>query len=42
MEVYNIYEGGTQAYVSTTVEEVTGKRPRTFAQFAKDHAEFFK
>jgi uncharacterized protein YbjT (DUF2867 family) len=42
MEVYDIYEGGIQAYVSTTVEEVTGKRPRTFAQFAKDHAEFFK
>jgi uncharacterized protein YbjT (DUF2867 family) len=42
MEVYDIYEGGTQSYVSTTVEEVTGKSPRTFTQFAKDYAEFFK
>jgi uncharacterized protein YbjT (DUF2867 family) len=41
MEVYDIYERGTQAQVSNAVEEVTGKRPRTFAQFAKDYVEFF-
>ncbi len=33
---------GRQPAVSPTVEEVTGKRPRSFEQFARDYAEAFE
>jgi hypothetical protein len=36
------YKSGIAAQVFPAVEEVTGKKPITFAQFAKDHAEAFK
>jgi hypothetical protein len=42
MEVYELYRGGTQELVTSAIEDVTGKKPTTFAQFAKDYAEAFK
>jgi uncharacterized protein YbjT (DUF2867 family) len=42
MEVYELYKGGTQEHISPAVEEVTGRKPITFAQFAKDYVEAFK
>jgi hypothetical protein len=33
---------GHGSEVSSAVEEVTGKKPITFAQFAKDYAEEFR
>ncbi|MEV4621065.1 hypothetical protein AB0J74_20445 [Asanoa sp. NPDC049573] len=33
---------GTPAQVSTTVEDVTGRPARTFAQWAVDHADDFR
>jgi uncharacterized protein YbjT (DUF2867 family) len=33
---------GRAAAVTDAVREITGKEPRTFAQFARDHAEAFK
>jgi uncharacterized protein YbjT (DUF2867 family) len=42
LELYNYYRKGYASYVSSAVEEVTGRKPITFAQFAKDYAEAFK
>jgi hypothetical protein len=42
MEVYDFYKGGTQEQISSAVEEVTGKKPISFSQFAKDYAEAFR
>ncbi len=41
-ELYALGPAGHLAYVADTVEEVTGRRPRTFRQFAEDHAAAFK
>jgi hypothetical protein len=42
IEVYEYYRKGTQQQVSSAVEEVTGKKPISFPQFAKDYAYAFK
>ena len=42
IEVFDLYRNGTQAQVSSAVEEVTGRKPITFYQFAKDYAEAFR
>jgi uncharacterized protein YbjT (DUF2867 family) len=42
IEVYDFYRGGLQAQVSSAVEEVAGKKPISFSQFAKDYAQAFK
>jgi uncharacterized protein YbjT (DUF2867 family) len=42
MEVYEFYKSRIQEQISTAVEEVTGKKPITFAQFAKDYSEAFR
>jgi hypothetical protein len=36
------YKKGIASQVSSAVEEVTGKKPIMFAQFAKDYAEVFR
>jgi uncharacterized protein YbjT (DUF2867 family) len=36
-----IREGGYPSEVHPAVEQVTGRRPRSFERFAKDHLEFF-
>ncbi|MBC9881423.1 SDR family oxidoreductase [Bradyrhizobium sp. INPA01-394B] len=41
-ELYALGPAGHLAYVADTVEAVTGRRPRTFRQFAEDHAAAFK
>ncbi|MGE0094219.1 MAG: SDR family oxidoreductase [Alphaproteobacteria bacterium] len=41
-ELYALGPAGHLAYVADTVEAVTGRRPRTFRQFAEDHATSFK
>jgi uncharacterized protein YbjT (DUF2867 family) len=38
----SIYRSGIAAQVYSTVEEVTGRKPITFTQFAKDYADAFK
>jgi uncharacterized protein YbjT (DUF2867 family) len=42
IEVYDFYKSGIQAQVSSAVEEVTGKKPISFSQFAKDYVQAFK
>jgi uncharacterized protein YbjT (DUF2867 family) len=42
MGVYELYKGGTQEQVTSAIEDITGKKPITFAQFAKDYTEAFK
>jgi uncharacterized protein YbjT (DUF2867 family) len=42
MEVYQFYKSRIQEQISTAVEEVTGKKPITFAQFAKDYSDAFR
>jgi len=41
-ELYALGPAGHLAYVADTVEAVTGRRARTFRQFAEDHATAFK
>jgi hypothetical protein len=41
-ELYNYYRKGYASQVSSEVEEVTGKKLISFAQFAKDYAEAFR
>ena len=41
-ELYALGPAGHLAYVADTVETVTGHRPRSFRQFAEDHAAAFK
>jgi uncharacterized protein YbjT (DUF2867 family) len=42
MELYNRIKAGHESKTTTVVEQVTGRRPISFAQFAKDHVEFFR
>ena len=41
MGLYTLFRKGYASQVSTAVEEVTGKKPITFAQFAKDYVDAF-
>jgi hypothetical protein len=38
----SIYRSGIAAQVFPTIEEVTGRKPITFSQFAKDYADTFR
>lgn len=42
IELFGITRAGYLSEISPTVEQVTGKRPITFSQFAKDYAGAFK
>ena len=43
MEGFNyIITGGYGSQTTTIVEQITGRKPVSFAQFAKDYAEFFR
>jgi uncharacterized protein YbjT (DUF2867 family) len=42
MEFYNIIKAGHASQTTTVVEQITGRKPISFAQFAKDYAEFFR
>jgi uncharacterized protein YbjT (DUF2867 family) len=41
-DLYALYRKGYASHVSPAIEEVTGEKPITFAQFAKDYAEAFR
>ena len=41
-ELYGYFRKGNASQVSSAVEEVTGKKPISFSQFAKDYAEAFR
>ncbi len=41
-ELYALGPAGHLAYVADTVKSVTGQAPRSFRQFAQDHATVFK
>ncbi len=41
-DLYYYFRKGYASQVSSAVEEVTGKKPITFGQFAKDYAEAFR
>lgn len=41
-ELFGIIRAGYASDVSPAVEEVTGKKPISFSQFAKDYSSFFK
>jgi uncharacterized protein YbjT (DUF2867 family) len=41
-ELYDYFRKGNASQVSSAVEEVTGKKPISFSQFAKDYAEVFR
>lgn len=42
LELYASYKAGQAAIVSPVIEQVTGKKPISFEQFARDYAEAFK
>lgn len=42
LELYASYKAGHAATVSPVIEQVTGKKPISFEQFARDYAEAFK
>ena len=42
LDLYTVYRKGYASSVSPAVEEVTGRKSATFAQFAKDHVDAFK
>jgi uncharacterized protein YbjT (DUF2867 family) len=41
-ELHDYFRKGNASQVSSAVEEVTGKKPISFSQFAKDYAEAFR
>jgi hypothetical protein len=41
-DLYTLYRKGYASQMSPAIEEVTGRRATTFAQFAKDHADAFR
>jgi uncharacterized protein YbjT (DUF2867 family) len=42
MEFYSIIRSGHASQTTTVVEKITGRKPVTFTQFAKDYAKFFR
>jgi len=42
LQLFDLYRKGYAAQVSSTVEEVLGREPRSFLQFAKDYVQAFR
>jgi uncharacterized protein YbjT (DUF2867 family) len=42
VELYNIMRLGYLSDISSTIEDITGRKPKSFRQFAKDYAEDFR
>ena len=42
MDLFSITRAGYASDISSTIEEVTGKKPITFSKFAKDYSSAFK
>jgi len=41
LEIYTLIRAGYAAQVTTAVEQITGRKPILFSQYAKDYAEAF-
>lgn len=41
LELYESYRKGYASNISPAVELITGTKPRTFIEFAKEHARYF-
>jgi hypothetical protein len=41
-QLFDLYRKGYASQVSSTVEEVIGRKPISFSQFAKDYSQAFK
>jgi uncharacterized protein YbjT (DUF2867 family) len=42
MQFYSIIKAGRAAQTTNVVEQITGRKPISFSQFAKDYAKFFR
>ena len=42
MEYFSIVRAVNASRTTTVVEQITGRKPISFTQFAKDYAEFFR
>jgi hypothetical protein len=42
MEFYTIIKAGHASKTTNEVEQIIGRKPISFSQFAKDYAEFFR
>ncbi|MGW3045048.1 NmrA family NAD(P)-binding protein [Kitasatospora sp. NPDC001159] len=42
VELYGLYAAGQASAVSSDVEKLTGRRPRSFAEFAAEHTDVFR
>jgi uncharacterized protein YbjT (DUF2867 family) len=42
LELFRIIRGGYGSQITTVVEQITGRKPTSFGQFAKDYAKFFR
>jgi uncharacterized protein YbjT (DUF2867 family) len=42
LQLFNLYRKGYASRVSSEVEEILGRRPTSFTQFAKDYAQAFR
>lgn len=42
VELYGLYAAGQASAVGSDVEKLTGRRPRSFAEFAAEHADVFR
>ena len=42
IELFRIIRAGYESETTTVVEHITGRKPISFAQFAKDYAEVFR
>jgi hypothetical protein len=42
IKAFYSFRKGYHSQVSSTVEEITGKKPISFSKFAKDYAQAFK
>jgi hypothetical protein len=42
MESYSISRLGHASQTTTVLEQITGRKPISFTQFAKDYAKFFR
>jgi hypothetical protein len=42
LQLFDLYRRGYASQVTSAVEEIIGRKPISFSQFAKDYAQAFK
>lgn len=42
LQLFDLYRKGYASQVYSTIEEILGRKPRSFPQFAKDYAQAFR